>query len=80
MAKSSIFFIENRKSKVVNDLAETQKIKENAEKKLNEYNKVIENVKKEARKMIEDSKKKLENDIKSKKKSLMKKLKKNYRM
>ena len=59
--------IENRKSKVVNDLAETQKIKENAEKKLNEYNKVIENVKKEARKMIEDSKKKLENDIKSKK-------------
>ena len=59
--------IENRKSKVVNDLTETQKIKENAEKKLNEYNKIIENVKKEARKMIEDSKKKLENDIKSKK-------------
>jgi F-type H+-transporting ATPase subunit b len=59
--------IENRKSKVINDLAETQKIKENAEKKLNEYNEIIENVKKEARKMIENSKKKLENDIKSKK-------------
>jgi len=59
--------IENRKSRVVNDLDEAQKLKENAEKKLREYNKIIEDTKKEAKKIIEDNKKKLENDIKSKK-------------
>ena len=42
--------IENRKLRVVNDLNETQKLKENAEKKLAEYNKIIENAKKEAKK------------------------------
>ena len=35
--------IENRKSRIVNDLNEAQKLKENTEKKLNEYNKIIEN-------------------------------------
>ena len=59
--------IENRRSRIVNDLNETQKLKENAEKKLREYNKIIEDTKKEAKKIIEDNKKKLENDIKSKK-------------
>ena len=59
--------IENRKSRVVNDLDEAQKLKENAEKKLNEYNKIIEESKKEAKKIIEDSKKKLDRDIKNKK-------------
>ena len=59
--------IENRKSRIINDLNETQKLKENAEKKLREYNKIIEDTKKEAKKIIEDNKKKLENDIKSKK-------------
>ena len=58
--------IENRKSRIVNDLNETQKLKENAEKKLNEYNKIIENAKKEAKKIIEDNRKKLEDDIKNK--------------
>ena len=61
------YSIENRKSKVVNDLHEAQKLKENAEKKLNEYNIIIENSKKEAKKILEDSRKKLEEDIKSKK-------------
>ena len=61
------YSIENRKSRVVNDLDEAQKLKENAEKKLIEYNKIIENSKNEAKKIIEDSKKKLETDIKSKK-------------
>ena len=32
------YSIENRKSTIVNDLDETQKFKENAEKKLKEYN------------------------------------------
>ena len=59
--------IENRKSRVVNDLDEAQKLKENAEKKLNEYNKIIEESKKEAKKIIEVSKKKLDRDIKNKK-------------
>jgi len=59
--------IENRKSKVINDLNEAQKLKENAEKKLNEYNQIIENTKKEAKKIIEDNKKKLEADINKKK-------------
>ena len=58
--------IENRKSRVVNDLDEAQKLKENAEKKLNEYNKIIEESKKEAKKIIEDNKKKLDRDIKNK--------------
>ena len=59
--------IENRKSRIVNDLNETQKLKESAEKKLREYNKIIEDAKKEARKIIEDNKQKLKNDIKNKK-------------
>ena len=59
--------IENRKSKVIGDLNETQKLKENASKKLEEYNKIIEDIKKEAKRINEDNKKKLEIDIKSKK-------------
>ena len=59
--------IENRKSRIIGDLNETQKLKENAEKKLSEYNKIIEDTRKAAKKIIEDNKKKLENDIKSKK-------------
>ena len=61
------YSIENRKSKVVNDLNETKKLKDEAEKKLERYNLIIENSKKEARKIIEDNKKSLEQDIKNKK-------------
>ena len=61
------YSIENRKSRVVNDLDEAQKLKEDAEKKLNEYNKIIEEAKKEAKKIIDDSKKKLNRDIENKK-------------
>ena len=59
--------IENRKKKITSDLDEAQKFKNDAEKKLIEYKKIIEQSKKEAKKIIEDSKKKLETDIKSKK-------------
>ncbi len=59
--------IENRKSKIVNDLNEAQKLKENAEIKLKEYNKIIEDSKKEAQKIISDGRKKLNEDIKIKK-------------
>ena len=61
------YSIENRKFRLVNDLDEVQKLKENAEKKLHEYNLIIEKSKKEAKKIIEDSQKKLDRDIESKK-------------
>jgi F-type H+-transporting ATPase subunit b len=61
------YSIENRKSKIVNDISEAQKLKESAEIKLKEYNEIIKNSKIQARKMIDDNKKKLERDIESKK-------------
>ena len=61
------YTIENRKSRVVNDLDEAQKLKENSEKKLKEYNQIIENSKKEAKKIIDDGIKKLDRDIENKK-------------
>ena len=63
------YTLENRKSKIVNDLNEAEKLKESAEKKLKEYNVIIENSKKEANKIIEDSRKKLEQNIENKKKA-----------
>ena len=61
------YSIENRKSRIINDLDEAQRLKESAEKKLKEYNEIIENSKKEAKKIIEESKKKLDRDIENKK-------------
>jgi len=61
------YSIENRKSKIVNDLDEAQKLKINAEKKVKEYNVIIENSNKEAKKIIENSKKKLDRDLETKK-------------
>ena len=61
------YSIENRKSRIVNDLGEAQKLKDNAEKKLKEYNEIIEKSKKEAKKIIDDSNKKLVRDIEDKK-------------
>ena len=68
--------IENRKSRVIGDLNGAQKLKENAEKILGEYNKIIEDTKKEAKRIIEDDKKKLENDIKNKKQKFNEEIKK----
>ena len=70
------YSIENRKSKVVNDLDESQKLKDNAEKKLKEYNEIIEKSKKEAKKIIDDSKKKLDRDIENKKQEFNDEIKK----
>ena len=61
------YSIENRKSKIVSDLNEAQKLKENAEKKLIEYNKIIENSKNEAKKIIEEGRRKLNIDLSIKK-------------
>ena len=59
--------IENRKLKIVSDIDEAQKLKDNAENKLKEYNQVIENSKKEAQKLIRDNKKQLDIDLEQKK-------------
>ena len=72
--------IENRKSRVINNLDEAQKLKENAEKKLNEYNEIIQKSKKEAKKIIEDSKKKLDRDIEDKKKIFNDEIEKELKM
>ena len=64
------YSIENRKSKIVNDLDEAQKLKDNAEKKLNEYKEIIEKSKKDAKKVVEDGKKLLDRDIESKKQKI----------
>tara|TARA_B100001250_G_scaffold313501_1_gene275569 strand:+ start:44 stop:622 length:579 start_codon:yes stop_codon:yes gene_type:complete len=63
------YSIESRKSRIVNNLDEAQKLKESAETKLKEYNKIIENSKNEAKKLIEDERKKLDKDIELKKKN-----------
>ena len=68
--------IENRKSRVINDLNETQKLKDNAVKKLNEYNKIIENSKKEAKKITEENKKRLDKEIDIKKKKFSEEIEK----
>jgi len=64
------YSIESRKSRVVNDLDEAQKLKESAEGKLEKYNLIIENSKKEAKKIIENGRKKLDSDIEDKKQKL----------
>ena len=61
------YSIENRKSKIVNDISEAQKLKESAEVKLKEYNEIIKNSKIQAKKIIDDNKKKLDRDIENKK-------------
>ena len=61
------YSIENRKSKIVDDINEAQKLKESVEKKIIEYNEIINNSKKEAKKLIDDSRKKLDRDIENKK-------------
>ena len=61
------YSIENRKSKIVNDLDEAQKLKEKAENKLKEYYEIIEKSKKEAKKIFDDSKKRLDKNIENKK-------------
>ena len=63
------YSIENRKSRIVNNIDEAQKLKESAEKKLKEYNRIIENSKKQAKKIIDEERKKLDKDIEIKKKN-----------
>ena len=70
------YIIENRKSRIVNDLDQTQKLKDNAEKKLNEYNEIIIQSKRDAKKIIDDSKKSLNQDLENKKKKFTEEIEK----
>ena len=65
--------IENRKKHIINDLNEAQKLKENAEKKLEKYQEVIQESKNQAKKVLMGSNKKLEDDIEKKRNNLKKK-------
>jgi len=70
------YIIENRKSRIVNDLDQTQKLKDNAEKKLSEYNEIINQSKRDAKKIIDDSKKSLNQDLENKKKKFTEEIEK----
>jgi len=70
------YSIESRKSRIVNNLDEAQKLKESAEIKLKEYNKIIENSKNEAKKIIDEERKKLDKDIEVKKKNFNREIEK----
>ena len=60
--------------KIKEDLEEAQKLKETADQKLKEYEKLIESTKKEVHKIILESKNKLGADISIKKKSFEKEI------
>ena len=72
------YSIENRKSKLVNDLDEAQKLKEKAERKLNEYNKIIEKSKSEAKKIFDDNRRALDKNIESKKQKFVEEIEKEF--
>ena len=58
--------LENRRSQVLTDLGDAQKFKNESEKKLSEYNKIINQAKQEAKKKIDETRKKINRDIKNK--------------
>tara|TARA_A100001011_G_scaffold362814_1_gene412177 strand:+ start:233 stop:808 length:576 start_codon:yes stop_codon:yes gene_type:complete len=66
--------IDDRENKIKEDLEEAQKLKETADQKLKEYEKLIESTKKEVHKIILESKNKLGADISIKKKSFEKEI------
>ena len=68
--------IDDRESKIKNDLDEAHKLKNIAEQKLKEYDQSIENGKKQIQKILYESKNKLSNDIQNKKKIFDKEIEK----
>ncbi len=59
--------LENRKSQILTDLDEAQKLKDQSEKKISEYNKILSDAKQEAKKILDKTRKKVNLDIKNKK-------------
>ena len=59
--------LENRKSQILTNLNEAQKFKDQSEKKISEYNKIIIDAKLEAKKKLYETRKKISRDIENKK-------------
>ena len=66
--------IDMRDNKIRKDLEEDKTYKEQAEKKLEEYNKLIELAKRDVKKILSDSRQKLNEDIQIKRKEVQKKI------
>jgi len=66
--------IKNRKEHIISNLDETQRLKEEAEKKLEEYEKIISDSKNQAKKIIIENKIKLEKNIEEKRKEFDKEI------
>ena len=66
--------LDNRESKIKEDLDEANKLKNLSEKKIKEYEIILENSKKEVTKILLESKNTLNNDIKNKKDSMEKEI------
>ena len=62
--------LENRKSQILKDLDDAQKFKDQSEKKLLEYNKILEQAQQESKKILENTRKKITRDVESKKNKL----------
>ena len=59
--------LENRKSRILTNLADAQKFKDESEKKISEYHKIINQAKQEAKKILDRMRKKISRDIENKK-------------
>ena len=68
--------LDNRENKIKDDLEDANKFKELSEIKLKEYEKILENAKKEVIKIQIESKNKLDKDIKTKKETTEKEIEK----
>ena len=66
--------LDNRESKIKEDLDEANKLKNLSEKKIKEYEMILENSKKEVTKILLESKNTLNKDIKNKKDSMEKEI------
>jgi len=70
--------LENRKSQILTDLSDAQKLKDQSEKKISEYNKILSDAKQDAKKILDETRKKVNRDIENKKNQFNKKYKKNF--
>ena len=59
--------LENRKSQILTDLDEAQKLKVQSEKKISEYNIILSEAKQKAKKILDETRKKINRDIENKK-------------
>ena len=59
--------LENRKSQILTDLDEAQKLKDQSEKKISEYNKILSDAKQDAKKILDETSKRINHEIENKK-------------